>query len=207
MQVSTCMEEVSSMPEMSTSDSILAAAMELFSKKGYAAVTTKEIAAKAQVNETTLFRHFETKQMLYHKVFSKYIVEPSFEEVFHKQVVWDLSKDLLNIARFFQDIIIKNSKLLQINLRDNVLDTNFFAKISYAAKQELIWYFSVMKEKKAVAEKPEILATNFMLLTAGIINSLFFTGFAMEEDYEIYRDKLVNVFVKGIMGNTVTTSN
>src|SRR5690349_7897460 len=107
------------MPEMSTSDSILASAMELFSKKGYAAVTTKEIAANAQVNETTLFRHFETKQKLYHKVFSKYIVESSFEDVFHKQIVWDLSKDLLNFALYFHDIIIKNSKLLQINIRDS----------------------------------------------------------------------------------------
>ncbi len=195
------------MPEMGTVDSILVAAMELFSEKGYVAVTTKEIAAKAQVNETTLFRHFETKQMLYQKVFSKYIVEPSFEEVFHKQVLWDLSKDLLNITLFFQDIILKNSKLLQINLRDNILDTNFLVKMSHAAKQELVWYFSIMKEKKVVAEKPEILATNFMLLTAGIINSLFYSGFEMEEDYEIYRDKLVNIFAKGIMANIAASSN
>lgn len=195
------------MPEMSTSDSILTAAMELFSKKGYAAVTTKEIAAKAQVNETTLFRHFGTKQMLYNKVFSRYIVEPSFKDVFHKQTVWDLSKDLLNFTSFFQDIFIKNSKLLQMNIRDSsdFLDTApddyFMARVSHVAKQELISYFSLMKEKGVITEEPEILATNFMMVNAGIIISLFYDGYQMEENPEIYREKLVNTFIKGIISS------
>ncbi len=192
------------MPEMSTSDSILAAAMELFSKKGYAAVTTKEIAAKAQVNEVTLFRHFETKQQLFQKVFAKYIFEPGFEDVFHKQIVWDLTKDLLNISLFFQDIIIKNSKLLQMNLKDSseILkhsdQSNFMKRFAHEAKQELISYFSVMKEKEVIIEEPEILATNFMIINAGILISLFSEGIEVKETPEIYRDKMVNIFVKGI---------
>jgi AcrR family transcriptional regulator len=193
------------MPEMSTSDSILTAAMELFSKKGYAAVTTKEIAAKAQVNETTLFRHFETKQMLYNKVFSKYIVEPIFEDVFHKQIVWDLSKDLLNIASYFYDIIIKNSKLLQINIKDSgdflavAHGNNVMARIAHVAKEELMEYFSLMRERGVITEEPEILATNFMMVNAGICISLFYDGFEMKENPGIYREKMVDIFVKGIM--------
>ena len=192
------------MPEMNTSDSILAAAMELFSKKGYAAVTTKEIAAKAQVNEVTLFRHFATKHILYNKVFSKYVFEPSFEEIFHKQIIWDLSKDLLIIASFFYDIIIRNSKLLQMNIKDSgdlltgAEDNNFMERISHRAKQELISYFSVMKEKGIIAEEPEILATNFMMINAGIITSLFYAGYEMEETLEKYREKMVEIFAKGI---------
>ncbi|TCL59797.1 TetR family transcriptional regulator [Hydrogenispora ethanolica] len=188
------------MPDMSTSDSILAAAMELFSKKGYAAVTTKEIAAKAQVNEVTLFRHFETKRILYNKVFSKYIFEPSFEDVFHKQIAWDLSKDLLNIASFFYNIIIRNSKLLQMNIRDSgdFLEDSFPTRMSHEAKQKLIFYFSVMKEKGVVTEEPEILATNFLTMNAGMTLSLFFDGFEMKEDLEVYLDKMVDIFVKGI---------
>jgi AcrR family transcriptional regulator len=197
------------MPEMSTADSILIAAMGLFSEKGYAAVTTKEIAAKAHVNETTVFRHFETKQMLYKKVFLKYIVEPSFEDIFHKQIVWDLSKDLLNIASYFYNMVIQNSKLLQMNFRDSgeflkaAHGDNFIARDTHAAKKELISYFSLMKEKGVITEEPEILATNFLMVNAGIIISLFYGEFEMKEAPEIYRDKLVNTFVNGIISDNI----
>jgi TetR/AcrR family transcriptional regulator len=44
---------------------ILQVAIELFSKKGFARTTTKQIAEAAQVSEAIIFRHFATKQDLY----------------------------------------------------------------------------------------------------------------------------------------------
>src|SRR5580765_2930288 len=44
---------------------ILNAAEKLFSKKGFKATTTKELAAKAGVHEAVLFRHFSNKRELY----------------------------------------------------------------------------------------------------------------------------------------------
>lgn len=49
-------------------DKILKAAADLFSKKGYAATATKDIARKARVNEATLFRVFGGKEKLFHAV-------------------------------------------------------------------------------------------------------------------------------------------
>src|SRR6185312_8365305 len=40
-------------------------AIDLFSKKGFAGTTTREIAAAAGVTEAIIFRHFATKQDLY----------------------------------------------------------------------------------------------------------------------------------------------
>jgi AcrR family transcriptional regulator len=192
------------MSEMSTSELILAAAMELFSEKGYAAVTTKEIAAKAQVNEVTLFRYFRTKLLLYNNVFSKYIFEPSFEDVFHKQITWDLSQDLFNFAVFFQDIIIKNSKLLRMSIKDSgefmdqEHEENYLRRFPQLTKNELISYFTVMKEKGVIAEEPEVLAVNFMMINSGLIINLFFNGFELDQPFEKYREKVVDIFIKGI---------
>jgi len=44
---------------------ILAAAMELFAKKGFRGTTTRDLATHAEVNEAIIFRHFKTKEELY----------------------------------------------------------------------------------------------------------------------------------------------
>jgi AcrR family transcriptional regulator len=44
---------------------ILDAARELFSQRGYAGTPTREIAARAQVSEVLLFRHFKSKAQLF----------------------------------------------------------------------------------------------------------------------------------------------
>jgi len=47
---------------------LLDAALDLFSRKGYSGITTKEIAAAAGVTEAIIFRHFPNKQALYRAV-------------------------------------------------------------------------------------------------------------------------------------------
>jgi len=47
---------------------LLETALELFAQKGFAATTTKEIAAAAGVTEAIIFRHFPSKQELYSAV-------------------------------------------------------------------------------------------------------------------------------------------
>src|SRR5215471_11769327 len=44
---------------------ILAAAMELFAKKGFRGTTTRDLATHADINEAIIFRHFTNKQELY----------------------------------------------------------------------------------------------------------------------------------------------
>jgi len=43
---------------------IIKAAVELFSEKGYASTSTREIAQRAEVAEGTIFKHYETKKEL-----------------------------------------------------------------------------------------------------------------------------------------------
>jgi AcrR family transcriptional regulator len=44
---------------------ILAAAIDLFSKKGFRGTTTRDLAYQAGVNEAIIFRHFSSKEALY----------------------------------------------------------------------------------------------------------------------------------------------
>src|SRR5712672_95898 len=44
---------------------ILAAAMDLFAKKGFRGTTTRDLATQAEVNEAIIFRHFTNKEELY----------------------------------------------------------------------------------------------------------------------------------------------
>jgi len=50
---------------------ILDAALQAFAEKGFSAATTRDIAKVADVNEVTLFRHFETKRALFAAVLSE----------------------------------------------------------------------------------------------------------------------------------------
>jgi AcrR family transcriptional regulator len=51
-------------PSADTEERILAAAAELWHEGGFPAVTTRAVAARAGVNEVTLFRHFASKEGL-----------------------------------------------------------------------------------------------------------------------------------------------
>jgi AcrR family transcriptional regulator len=46
-------------------------AAELFAKRGFNGVTTREIARRARVNEALLFRHFPTKEALYTEIIDR----------------------------------------------------------------------------------------------------------------------------------------
>lgn len=55
--------------------SILEAAVEIFSEKGFAAASTNEIASRAGVAEGTIFRHYKTKKNLLFSIVSPTIIK------------------------------------------------------------------------------------------------------------------------------------
>jgi TetR/AcrR family transcriptional regulator len=52
---------------------ILAAAAELFSERGFAGTTTRQIATAVGTSETVLFRHFPTKESLYAAILEQWV--------------------------------------------------------------------------------------------------------------------------------------
>lgn len=83
----------------STRDKILETSIELFAEKGFNGTTTKEIAERAEVNESLIFRHFSTKRDLYGAIIEKKIDdEPGIEMPILK------NKDSKDVKLFFTAI-------------------------------------------------------------------------------------------------------
>jgi AcrR family transcriptional regulator len=58
-----------------TRQKLIAAALEVFGRRGFAQATTREIAQLAGVAEGTIYRHFADKQALFHAVFVEAVSE------------------------------------------------------------------------------------------------------------------------------------
>jgi TetR/AcrR family transcriptional regulator len=74
----------STTPRLSSVDrrrQLIEAAMDLFSSKGFAGTTTKEIALAAGVSEAIIFRHFATKRDLYTAIIEHNIHSAGAKEV------------------------------------------------------------------------------------------------------------------------------
>jgi TetR/AcrR family transcriptional regulator len=68
-----------------TRDRILETSIELFAERGFNGTTTKEIAERAEVNESLIFRHFSTKRELYGAIIERKIdEEPGIEMPLHE---------------------------------------------------------------------------------------------------------------------------
>ena len=66
-------------PDIGARDRLLAAAAELFSRKGYSATTTREIVASAGVTKPVLYYYFQNKEGLYLELMRRAMAR--FEEV------------------------------------------------------------------------------------------------------------------------------
>ncbi|OEH85271.1 TetR family transcriptional regulator [Desulfuribacillus stibiiarsenatis] len=85
---------------------IVAAAIEIFSEKGYASTSTNEIAKKAGVAEGTIFRHYKTKKDLLLSIVAPTlakVVAPFLAKGFIKEV---FEKDHQNYEQFIRTLLL-----------------------------------------------------------------------------------------------------
>lgn len=105
------------MEQNSTTTNILQAARSLFAERGYAAVSTRQIAQKAQVNEVTLFRHFGSKEQLFEDIISHFLFKPTFSQLMEKQ--YDhLSEVLTDTGNSLHTFFRNNQDLIQMELKN-----------------------------------------------------------------------------------------
>lgn len=95
-----------------TTARLLAAAADVFAKRGLSA-TTREIAEAARVNEATLFRQFETKEHLIAAVTAEIVRAQSeaLDEVDLDE--FDLRKDITRLAEAYEGAMAKHSAFIR----------------------------------------------------------------------------------------------
>lgn len=182
----------------STEQKILEASLSLFSRKGYDAVTTKEIAHLAGVSEMTLFRHFVCKRNLFDMMFETYIFNPQFKVLFEQQMEENLAQDLIKICHCYQENLLKNKKLIMTQFRNqdfmSLCDAPLF-RFPSELKRLLMDYLSKMKKKGYFIADEEkwavnILAYNFGLFMLCLVNKQLITGAEIDKYIADYAQQL-----------------
>ena len=107
-------------------DRILEQALLVFSLKGYADATIKEISEAAGCNAITVFRHFENKENLFYSVVERFHrIEVPEERIRSKLGGSNISKDIATIADIFFKLIFRHIHLLRIFINEGA----YFPKI------------------------------------------------------------------------------
>lgn len=179
-------------------EKILAAAIEIFSEKGYSATSTSEIAQKAGVAEGTIFRHYKTKKDLLLAIVGPILaktVAPFFMKDFAKLLdqPYDRVEELYRaIIRDRLAFARQNQKLLKIlihevpfhpELREHV--QSVFTQHLYGRMKKLLSHF---QEEGQLMEAPfwRVLRTSVSTIVGLVVTHVFLLpGFPINEEEEI----------------------
>lgn len=169
-----------------TRESIMKAALSLFSKQGYYKTTTREIADLADINELTLFRHFGTKENLFQQTTEAYVQEINIKgeiEQFKNQPFED---SIRAIALDYLEFCYQNTELykIQMHLSDNMKDF-VRLKLSRGYKKELEEYFQELKAKGVINGEPNKMSVVFInsilgAFTVYVLTNNTFTDIPLE---------------------------
>lgn len=102
----------------STDEKILSAFNQLVIKHGYQGTTTKQIAAVAGVNESTVFRHFSTKQKILDTQLKTCM--KSIETIIANfSITDDLEDDLTRMGKEYLNYIRHHQAIFLMGIRDS----------------------------------------------------------------------------------------
>ena len=182
--------------KLSTKDRILTASIDLFSKNGYKAVTTKQIAKTASVNEVTLFRYFGSKQKLLEEAMDTFYLEIEIKKIFDEKIIWDLEKDLMMISKITNNFMNQNRKIIQITMNSYCgMDEkeHDFGNFPQTLKGLLTEYFLEMQKRgKVIEENPEGQAITFM-----------FSNFGNFMSSEVVKDKITTMSTEDFIKSSI----
>jgi AcrR family transcriptional regulator len=147
-----------------TRKNIMETAKDLFSEKGYAAVTTKEIAKAAGVNEVTLFRHFENKRNLFKSILHEQLHQNDLLDYLKNKATYDVRKDLTLVANEIKKTYIENALLIKMMMKDVMHDSDEHKEAKHKEdhmKEALGEYFVKLSEKGLIYDDPKRLVMLF----------------------------------------------
>lgn len=126
-----------------TRSRILENSLHVFGEKGYLDATTKEIARRSSVNESTLFHHFADKPTLYREVINYYINQPvtQLTTVEKRLTFQDLQQDLYELATAYIEATFTHIDILRI-LMSRTINTPEISQKTFYVLPQLEEHFS-----------------------------------------------------------------
>ena len=197
MKANTCIIEGDTLAKKETTEALLFAARDLFSQRGYNAVTTKEIAARADVNEVTLFRHFQSKQKLFEAVFEHFNFRPNmdFDINSFENRPWEF---LVKLGQSLYKIFQNNLSIIKIELKNEITLENQslpLKKFPNELKELICHYFR--NNSQMDEEALELFAVNFLSSVFGLFLQIhILKTFKPTPDFNKCLEKLVSDLLK-----------
>ena len=212
MHVSACMIPSTKPTTSNTRQRILDAAARTFAQQGLEGATTREIAAMAQVNEVTLFRHFVNKEGLLEAVLQSTFEQqekaaqeksPATAQEAAGQVPPGIREGLVDFARRYEELLRRNILLLRTLLgeihRHREHEARMLRCIFAPLKAELL---ETIKQARALgAVRPDVDPTVAAdLFASAIFVAVLRRSLHSEPEYtaEHFLTSTIEIFVRGV---------
>lgn len=181
---------------------ILAATRGLYASNGSRGTTTREVAARAGVNEATLFRHFGTKVQLLTAMLDHYSAIPAFPEVLERVRSFQTIEEQLRELCFACIESMKHREdLIRVSMAEELTNPDGHTcawQASSAARVLLGKYFAEKIAAGTLQGEPIILARIFMsLVFSYVVARKIWADY--DEPQVIAVSKLVDVFLNGAL--------
>lgn len=172
---------------------IINAARKLFSEKGFKAVTTKEIAISAGVNEVTIFRQFGNKDALFDEVMEYITSIPDINR--HLNLAETVLENfLIDLGNLIQKVFLQNIDVFKIELfeRNKPNKTKYMVKFPNQLKVIVTDY--LITNFKMGSKEAETFAISYMTAIHGIcIHKYLFQTFNTDVGFQ----QSLNLIIKG----------
>jgi AcrR family transcriptional regulator len=186
---------------------ILAAAMDLFAKKGFRGTTTRDLATQAEVNEAIIFRHFNTKEELYSAILEHKAgenQEAKLEDLERLAAGGEDEKFFETIGRNFLEKHENDTTfyrlLLFSALEGHQLSDMFIASMTTTRNPLATYIQKRMDDGTFRRMDPQLAARAFIGMLASFVLWQEIFGFKKTQPYdreEVVRS-FVSIFLKGI---------
>jgi len=153
-----------------TRKKLMDSALTLFSSRGYADVSTRQLSAEAGVSEVTLFRHFPSKRDLFLAVQKDRLHRPSLEYMSAHSFIGQWHTDLSRFSGILKQYVEENKDLLSMLLKDSerccseLFEYNSFLETLAGLCSDYMEKFWVQKDR----EKAESLSQSLICALLGI---------------------------------------
>jgi len=149
-----------------TRERIIQAAYTVFGNKGYAAATTRAIAAEAGVNEVTLFRHFGNKKNLFKAMVDTFYDFSGLSSIPQRLLTGDYRQELNMIGSRIVAVLKERKQIYRLLLSEVEAESEVretMVTLPRRVRQMLAQYFEYqIAQGKMRPVHPEIAAQAFM---------------------------------------------